>query len=461
MNALDKFNIKEKMLFGYLPVVLVIAMIAISSLQSLSDFERINRDIVQYDTVLVQAADEMVDNLLAQEAYGRRYIILASQKMLDLYKERDSAFNALVERVRALPYSENIHIEQIASLHDEINELYAGKFFSVTHQTVLPQEYNDKKIQARLDEAVELIRHMGAVGRLSQQQKMQTVSTIGSKTFRTTLLLSCIGILVSLAVVSLITRTLSRAISQLKQSAEMVSEGRYDCSLQLQNKDELGELARSFGNMTQRLASLEEMHLDSNPLTRLPGGTAIEKVLQGRLAAGKKIAFCMLDLDNFKSFNDRYGYAQGNEIIKATAQLIKSTVDRHTSNDNFVGHIGGDDFAIIVTPLEYEPICKTIVEEFDRMVLDFYSADDKEKGYIVGNTRQGLEVRFPIMTISIAVVATDNFLKQMNYIEIGEMAAELKEHAKSIPGSVYVVNRRGRRAMQRGFKPQLVGKRAI
>lgn len=117
----------------------------------------------------------------------------------------------------------------------------------------------------------------------------------------------------------------------------------------------------------------------------------------------------MLDLDNFKSFNDRYGYAQGNEIIKATAQLIKSTVDRHTSNDNFVGHIGGDDFAIIVTPLEYEPICKTIVEEFDRMVLDFYSADDKEKGYIVGNTRQGLEVRFPIMTISIAVVATDNF----------------------------------------------------
>ena len=189
------------------------------------------------------------------------------------------------------------------------------------------------------------------------------------------------------------------------------------------------------------------MHIDSNPLTRLPGGVAIENILKRRLESGSYLAFCMLDLDNFKSFNDRYGYAKGNEVIRATADLIKDAVAKYGTDDDFVGHIGGDDFAVIVKPANYKKICETIIREFDLKVLSFYKPEDKIRGYIEGLTRQGLKVRFPLMSISIAVV-TNEHVRKLNHIEVAEIAAELKEHAKSLSGSVYVVNRRGEKPEQ-------------
>jgi len=176
-------------------------------------------------------------------------------------------------------------------------------------------------------------------------------------------------------------------------------------------------------------------------LTRMPGGLAIESFLSKRLEMDKNIAFCMLDLDNFKSYNDRYGYAKGNEVIRATAAIIKSVVAEHGSKEDFVGHIGGDDFAIITNTTTYEMICEAVIKRFDENIIYFYNATDRERGHIVAKNRQGYQVTFPMMTISIAVV-TNDLGKQFNQIEIGEIAAELKEFAKSTPGSIFVTNRR-------------------
>ncbi len=457
MSTFQKFNINEKMILGFTPIFLVIIAIAVFSLQSLAGFEKINKAIVENDTVLIQATDRMKDNLLAQEAYGRRHIILGSPQMLELFWQRNTAFTTLIEQTRGLTKSYDIPIEQLASLHSEFNVIYSQTFKGLANGDSAGTSQLDEQVQDKLDDMMMLIQQMATIAKENQHRKMIDAGALGVRTFRTTAFLSLLGIFFGLAAASLITRSISRSLQQLKFSAQMIAQGKFDHTPEIQTKDEFGDLARSFGNMTQRLANLEELHLDSSPLTRLPGGTAIENDLKNRLLSEKHVAFCLLDLDNFKSFNDRYGYAFGNEIIKSTAQLIKSTVKNHTSEDSFVGHIGGDDFAVIMNSKYHEDVCQTIVKEFDKMVVDFYNSEDRKKGYIVGNTRQGLEVRFPIMTISIAVVATDG-LKKMNYIEVGEIAAELKEHAKTIPGSIYVVNRRGQEEQRRGFQPQIVGK---
>lgn len=215
----------------------------------------------------------------------------------------------------------------------------------------------------------------------------------------------------------------------------------------LKNKDELGDLARAFTDMAKRLKKLEEMYLDASPLTRLPGGVAIENVLRKRINSKAPLAFCLVDMDNFKAFNDRYGYARGSEVIKALGNIIEKVVRTYGREEDFIGHIGGDDFVIITVPERYSKICNDIISEFDRTIVNFYDPDDRKRGYIMGKTRQGIEMKFPILTISIAVV-TNQQRELVDPVQVGEIAAELKEYAKSIAGSVYVVDKRRKDSRQ-------------
>jgi diguanylate cyclase (GGDEF)-like protein len=193
--------------------------------------------------------------------------------------------------------------------------------------------------------------------------------------------------------------------------------------------------------MAVRLKQTEEMYLDANPLTRLPGGVAIEEVLKTRLKEDTPLAFCLADLRNFKAFNDRYGYARGNEVILATAEILKKAVREHGAEGDFVGHIGGDDFVLITTPDRYEKTCHAVLSAFDQEIVTFYDPEERQRGYIQGKTRRGEEVSFPIMTISIAVV-TNQYRKLKNHIQVGEIAAEMKNFAKSFSKSIFVVDKR-------------------
>ena len=457
MNVLQKLNIKEKMILGYMPVFLVIIAVAVYSLQSLTKFERINEEIVEQDNFLIQIVDKIGNNLIDQEAYARRYMILGSPQMLELFWQRNGTFKLLVEQFRKSHGLRNIQVEQLVLLHKEFTELYTKNFSFQGQPESSATLQHDEEIQDRFDKMLMLIPQVGDIVHQNQQQKMKSAKAIVIKSFRTISLLSVFAFIVAFVAITLINRSLSRSIQQLILSTRRISQGIFDHLPHVKSKDELGELTQSFDNMTKQLARLEERYLDSNPLTRLPGGRSIENVLKNDIAAGKSVAFLILDLDNFKAFNDRYGYALGNNVIKATAQLIESKVKQEAAEDSFVGHIGGDDFAVLVSPIYYESTCKAIIQEFDRMILDFYNSEDREKGYIAGTTRQGQEIKYPIMSISIAVVSSEG-LTQLNPIKIAEIAAELKEHAKSIPGSVFVVNRRDGFAKKSRFQPKVVGK---
>jgi len=183
------------------------------------------------------------------------------------------------------------------------------------------------------------------------------------------------------------------------------------------------------------------VYLDASPLTRLPGGIAIENVLNKRIDSGQPLAFCVLDLDNFKAFNDRYGYANGSEVIKETAHLIEKAVKTKGTSDDFIGHVGGDDYVVITVPAVMKEVAGEIVALFDGRIPEYYEPGDREKGYIFGKTRQGVAMKFPLMTISIAIV-TNEQRKLSNALEASEIAAELKDYAKTIAKSVFVIDKR-------------------
>ena len=238
-----------------------------------------------------------------------------------------------------------------------------------------------------------------------------------------------------------ITRNISGSVIRLKNATREISKGKFDYTPEIDNQDELGELSMAFSEMAKRLKRLEEMYLDTSPLTHLPGGIAIENVLKKRIDTGNFFAFCLIDLDNFKAYNDHYGYARGNQVIKNTAQIIEKAVTQYDKEEAFFGHIGGDDFVVITSIDRYAVICKHIVQEFDKNVDELYDSEDLRLGHIIRKSRTGEENKFPIMTISIGVV-TNKIRKFKHFVQVGEIAAEVKNHAKSKSGSLYYVDRR-------------------
>lgn len=436
-----RLSIANKMLLGYFAVSVVTIIIAVYVLSSLERINRINNSIVNKTVPLMNTAERMEDTLLSQELYGRRYVILKSPEMLDLFLKKNEEFDLQVKEIeRMLP--KDLSVELLASGHIEYKNLFVEGFKHLEDPSLLAKKY-DRAIKKKQKELLELIEKISIGARRDQNEKTLMITSIGTIAFRTAIVLCVLGILLGIGTAMLITRNIAGSINKLKLATKQISEGSFDNLPRVRNQDELGDLSISFGEMARRLKRLEEMYLDASPLTRLPGGVSIESVLKKRLDADLPIAFCLLDMDNFKAFNDRYGYARGNEIIKGTARIIEEAVSQYGTEEDFVGHIGGDDFVIISTPDRYSRICSAIIEIFDRVVPDFYDMEDRQKGYIAGKTRQGEEMTFPFMTISIAVV-TNQTRKFSNYIQIGELSAELKEYAKSIPGSVYVVDQRRR-----------------
>ena len=146
-------------------------------------------------------------------------------------------------------------------------------------------------------------------------------------------------------------------------------------------------------------------------------------------------------MDNFKAYNDVYGFLKGDEIIKFTADTIMTSIHSLIPNNSFIGHIGGDDFIAIVPTLNCEDVCKDIIANFDANVVRFFTEDDVEKGYIEVANRKGVIEQFPLTSISIGVVEAD-VGRFANILEIGEVGAQVKHMAKSVMGSSYAIDRR-------------------
>ena len=436
-----RLTITKKLLLGFLSIGILTILIALIALSSLQRLNEINNRIIERDVPLVEITDKMLEALLAQELYGRRSIILKSSEMEALFWKRSEEFKKLVQKMGHLPDVSSLPLDRLTTLHEEYNHLFKTGLEEREGASSRTFDDHDRQIRQKQEELLQLVKEISRDARADQNEKNLNTLSLGHSAFWMTAGLSIGGLLLGIIIALTITHNISRSINQLKLSTLEISGGKFDHLPEVRTRDELGDLSQAFQMMAQRLKLLEEMSLDASPLTHLPGGVAIENVVNKRLKEETPLAFCQLDLSHFKAFNDRYGYARGNEVIQATAKIVTEVVKAQGDEEAFVGHIGGDDFAVITSPERYEKICLAIIDSFDKMVLDFYDLEDRQRGYIQDETRQGQKVSFPIMTLAIAVVTNQN--RQLeNHIQVGEIAAELKKYAKSFSRSIFVVDRR-------------------
>ena len=181
----------------------------------------------------------------------------------------------------------------------------------------------------------------------------------------------------------------------------------------------------------------------ASPLTGLPGNHSINVELKRRMSSGKPFAMLQIDIDYFKSFNDHYGYSRGDQAIQTLARIILEAAQRHSGGDDFVGHIGGDDFVVLSEPARAEEVAEEIISGFNEAVAKLYDEADRERGHIEVPNRRHVTERFPLMSLTIALVSTDR-MPVSHLAELIDVAQELKSHGKGIPGSVLVGERRTR-----------------
>ena len=181
--------------------------------------------------------------------------------------------------------------------------------------------------------------------------------------------------------------------------------------------------------------------IDVNPLTRLPGNLYIKETIEKNIRDKIDFSLVYIDLANFKSFNDKYGFYCGDEVIKFVANLLQAIVKKFGASTDFVGHIGGDDFVIITKNDNSIVLAENIINDFDKGIKQFYNEEDLKKGYIVSTDRDDNVQKIPIMTIAVCIIATDvvNLLK---FEEISTRVAQLKKLAKQNKKSSYIFERR-------------------
>lgn len=184
-----------------------------------------------------------------------------------------------------------------------------------------------------------------------------------------------------------------------------------------------------------------ERDLEANPLTRLPGNISILNELSRRLESKSLFAVCYADLDKFKAYNDTYGFEHGDEVIKETARILIRATQQYGNPDDFIGHIGGDDFVVITTPPMVDNICQKIIADFDNSAPSFYNETDRKNGYITAKDRKGNVQKIPLLSVSIGVV-TNEFRIIEHVAQVGEIGAELKSQVKRLEKSNYLKDKR-------------------
>ncbi len=178
-----------------------------------------------------------------------------------------------------------------------------------------------------------------------------------------------------------------------------------------------------------------------HPSTRLPGALEIELDIARRLEADEFFAVCYADLDHFKEYNDRYSYYDGDRVIRILSKILHDVVKGTCGEAGFVGHIGGDDFLFVMPVDELQQTCAEIIGTFDALVPFQYSEQDRRAGYYFGKDRRGQLHKVPLMTVSVGVV-TNERRKFTHAAQVSELATEMKSYAKTLPGSVFTIDRR-------------------
>ncbi|MEK7233118.1 MAG: response regulator [Elusimicrobiota bacterium] len=180
--------------------------------------------------------------------------------------------------------------------------------------------------------------------------------------------------------------------------------------------------------------------IDANPLTHLPGNLSIERRIERAVADGRPFAVLYVDINQFKAYNDTYGYDEGDRVLKGLARVLVDQLHGDAGAD-FIGHIGGDDFIVLSTPDKMEMLAASICAAFDAAAPSFYNEEDRARGAISSKDRQGNTKEFPLLSVSIGICHNRD-RKLESFAQVAHLGAELKKVAKDMSGSAYVVDRR-------------------
>jgi len=183
-----------------------------------------------------------------------------------------------------------------------------------------------------------------------------------------------------------------------------------------------------------------QLGLEANPLTRLPGNVSIEKEILARIKGQQQFSVLYIDLNSFKAYNDAYGFVKGDDVIRETARIVLAATQ---DSRDFVGHVGGDDFIVVTVPDWAENLCRSIIKNFDARSPEFYSAEDRARGFIITKDRRGNETKYPLLSVSIGVVS--NYHRVISSLgQVSKIGAEMKHFAKEHKdkGSYYAIDRR-------------------
>jgi len=435
-------RLRHQIFLSYLVMIALTVIVGGYAIWSLTELNNITTEIVFSDLLAGETMGRLTDSLQAQDLYEKRFLALGQQEAESLFWSRSKQFRIALSEIPTSDESLKKLAENAASNHEKYDQLFMKEARLVrAGKTRDAEELSQDALKTSFAKVASYLRDLDIKVRGRQNLNVSKSSSLSERALTVTTVLSAASLFLGLLFASLLTSHLTTSIGRLKEATRSIRSGDFDNFPDIRGADELSDLAMSFREMSSRLKELEALNLDASPLTKLPGNLAIEKELLIRLNETQKFSFCLVDLDNFKAFNDRYGYARGSDVIKWLGELISSVKKEVGAVDDFLGHIGGDDFVLICEPGRVAAICSKIIEEFDRGIGAYYDPEDLQKGCIVSIDRNDQPAVFGIMTISIAVVNTDRTLVR-DVAEISTKATELKQYAKTFAKSLYIIDRR-------------------
>ena len=430
-HATFRLRLIHKLIASYAAIAIFTSAAILYSLAGIYSLNTIARDLAKNDLVIINIIHRLSESIQAQERNAGKYAILKREEFKGLFERREQEF------LRNLHELENTYPDlNLVSLNEGYQTYRAAVEEIFTGETEYSQSLKDAA-----DRVTASINTVYNDHQTLLAAKIEAANRKQTETIKWTLVLSSTGIILSIFVAVLFIYNISSAIKKLKKATLRIAEGDFDYNPQIPPGDEIGELAGDFTRMAAKLKVYEQICLDASPLTRLPGNIAIEDVINNGLKKGVPFAVCYADLDNFKAYNDRYGYIKASEVIKMTAEILYNSVREHSDDNAFVGHIGGDDFIMVVPADKAQPVCETTIQDFNERIGVHYVPEDIARGAIEGIDRYGVPRVFPIMTISIAVIICQNG-EYSSAVDIARVAADIKGYVKNTAGSNYMINRR-------------------
>lgn len=434
-----KLTISKKLLLSYLFMAILTVLASAYAVYSLQKLNSVAFDITHRNFALVENGKNMMDALLAQESAEKKYIIFKDPSLEQIFWKRNLEFKTGLEAMKKLHITDQAQksLEKMALAHDRYGVLFYQEVAFLKEGRMREAfAISDSSSKAAIDEIALQLRDMQKKTEKAITDKMMIITTQTASAINMTLGLTVLSLILGISLALLITGNISQPLKKLQKATTSIAEGNLDHKIKIDRQDEIGALAKDFAYMTQRLKILEEINLDASPLTGLPGNLAIENHIKNLLADHKLFSLCQVDLDNFKPFADKYGYAWGSEVIKEVAAILRTYVAENPAwtKEMFLGHIGGDDFVVIANPDQARSLCERLVADFADHILPFFDAQDARNGYLQGKDRQGVMRTFPLVTVSVAIV-TDDGSRFNNPLDMAMLAAKLKEYAKLLPGS--------------------------